>query len=259
MKSMNSHKEALVKCLSELDPIALDEMDQVKLMDRIDTKYWFHSTSLVEVLERVKNDYYILTIEGLKMLPYASTYFDTEGDALYTAHHNGKLNRYKVRRRTYVVSGISYLEVKFKSNKGRTVKRRFKTEQKEMELSQIEKDFILKETPLPAEDLQVSLDNRFQRIMLVNKNFSERCTIDLNLQFKNDLNDVLLDDLVIVEIKSQRGGSLSALALALRDLRLKSAGFSKYCVGRSMTDPGVKQNAFKNKLRRINKIIEGGK
>lgn len=258
MKSITPHKESLMKCLTQLDTITLDEMDQVKLMDRLDTKYWFNSTGLVQVLERVKNDYYILTIDNQLMMPYASTYFDTTRDALYTAHHNGKLNRYKVRRRTYLISGISYLEVKFKSNKGRTVKRRFKTEQQAMELSPIEKEFIAKETPLSVEDLQVSLDNRFQRIMLVNKNFNERCTIDLNLQYSYDEREVMLGDLVIVEIKSERGGGLSPIALALRDLRFKSAGFSKYCVGRTMTDPGVKQNAFKNKLRKINKIIVGG-
>ena len=42
-------------------------------------------------------------------------------------HQNKKLNRYKIRQREYLISDISFFEIKFKSNKGRTIKKRIKT------------------------------------------------------------------------------------------------------------------------------------
>ena len=104
------------------DPIRLDEMNEVKLMNRVDRKYWFHLDRLENLLHSIKNDYFILNIDGQSILPYATSYFDTTQNNMYTSHVNGKLNRYKVRRRTYVSTGISFLEVKFKSNKGKTIK-----------------------------------------------------------------------------------------------------------------------------------------
>ncbi len=61
--------------------------------------------------------------------------------------------------------------------------------------------------------------------------------------------------MVIVEIKSEGNSEISALKLALRDHRLKTAGFSKYCIGRTVTDGELKRNAFKNKIRKIEKVI----
>jgi len=85
--------------------------------------------------------------------------------------------------------------------------------------------------------------------------FKERCTIDIDLKYKNENKDVNLGNLVIVEVKSEGNSNISALELALRDNRLKAAGFSKYCVGRTITDSGLKRNEFKRKIRRIEKVI----
>ena len=106
------------------DPIQLEEMEKVKLMNRTDRKYWFHFDFLPELLQTIKHDYYILNIDGKNQLPYTTTYYDTTKNKMYASHHNGKLNRFKIRRRSYVASRISFLEIKFKSNKGRTIKKR---------------------------------------------------------------------------------------------------------------------------------------
>lgn len=238
-----------------LNPIQLSEMDQVKLMNRTDTKYWFHVSRLQEILQIIKDDYFILKIDEQTKLPYTTTYYDTSGNKMYSAHHNGKLNRYKIRRRSYVTSGISFLEIKFKNNKGRTIKKRISAEFGKTLFSSEEIEFLSQHIPFNCENLQPSLINNFSRLTLVNKNFQERCTIDLNLGFKNADHQVSLDDLVIVEIKSEGSPSYSPLARVLRDLRIKSSGFSKYCVGRTITDPSLKRNAFKSKIRSIEKTI----
>lgn len=239
-----------------LKPIRLNEMDRVKLMNRTDTKYWFHFKHLQQLLQLIKDDYFILKIDGQTKLPYSTTYYDTGENAMYGSHHNGKLNRYKVRRRSYVTSGISFLEVKFKSNKGRTIKKRVSAEFGNVAFTPQENDFLSRHIPFSCADLSPSLINSFSRLTLVNKNFSERCTIDLNLRFKKADKQVLLDNLVIVEIKADGSPSNSPLAQALRDQRIKTSGFSKYCVGRTVTDSSLKRNAFKAKIRSIEKTIQ---
>lgn len=236
-------------------PIKLDEMDRVKLMNRTDTKYWFHASRLPDILRQIELDYYLLEIDGQAKLPYSTTYYDTNANNMYRTHHNGKLNRYKVRRRTYVSSGISFLEVKFKNNKGKTLKTRISTQGGHSELSQEENAFLDQLIPFDCSELTPSLTNNFSRLTLVNKNFQERCTIDVNLGFKKANKEISLNDLVIVEIKSEGRPTNSPLARALRDERIKSSGFSKYCVGRAITDASLKRNAFKGKLRSIEKTI----
>ncbi len=236
--------------------ILLEEMDQVKLMNRTDTKYWFRLSDLQAILDVVKNDYFILSIDGKTLMPYSTTYFDTDKNEMFAKHHNGKLNRYKIRKRSYVNSGISFLEIKFKSNKGRTIKKRIPAESKNGQLSAGEDKFIQSVAPYAADKLQPSLLNQFERITLVNRNFKERCTIDLNLQFKGTDKEIELENLVIVEIKSEGHSNMSSLALALRDHRIKASGFSKYCVGRTVTDHQLKRNAFKKKIRSIEKLIQ---
>lgn len=237
-------------------PIRLEEMDQVKLMNRTDTKYWFNESHLPALLEAVQENYFILNMDNKVALPYSTTYYDTDENRMFGAHHNGKLNRYKVRRRTYVSSGISFLEVKFKSNKGRTIKKRVPGDCKTINFTEQELVFLGGHTPFSGAELQPSLINNFSRITLVNKNFKERCTIDFNLQFKTEDNFVGLNNLVIVEVKSEGSPSASPFARALRDYRIKTSGFSKYCVGRTVTDSSLKRNAFKHKIRRIEKVIQ---
>jgi len=237
------------------DPIQLEQMDQVKLMNRTDRKFWFHFDHLQGLLQSITDNYFVLDIEGQNEMPYTTTYYDTILNKLYTSHHNGKLNRYKIRRRSYIASELSFLEIKFKSNKGRTIKRRIPADFGNHSFSVQECDFVKTNTPYSCEDLKPSLINEFSRLTLVNKNFKERCTIDLNLQYKNCNKSVALENLVVVEIKSEGGAMVSPLAIALREHRVKTSGFSKYCIGRAITDPHIKRNAFKGKVRRIEKII----
>ena len=125
-----------------LRPIHIDQMNNVKLMDRTDTKYCLEFSQLQEILNSIYKDYYALSIDGMNQLKYSTTYFDTYYRQMFVNHHRGKLNRYKIRKRTYLISDTSYLEVKFKSNKGRTVKNRMEIPQKFHFLTSDEQEFI---------------------------------------------------------------------------------------------------------------------
>src|SRR5690606_28168066 len=103
--------------------IHLNEMDQVKLMDRVDTKYAFPLSKMSELLPQLVSEYRIFEINGVRLPTYKSLYYDDEKFTFYADHHKGKPNRYKVRIRNYVESGLFFLEVKHK-NKGRVNKKR---------------------------------------------------------------------------------------------------------------------------------------
>src|SRR6476620_1200607 len=92
--------------MNKFEPITLQEMDGVKLMDRTDTKFTFNINELDAILDEARAHYRILDIEGNRISRYKTLYFDTENFKLYNEHHSGKLNRYKIRHRTYVESNL---------------------------------------------------------------------------------------------------------------------------------------------------------
>ena len=114
------------KIISKFSSVSLDEIDEVKLMNRIDRKYWFHISQLVPFLESTIPYYDILEINGQRLMKYETTYFDTEEDTMFLKHHNQKLNRHKIRQRKYLSTDSSFLEIKYKTNKRRTVKKGLK-------------------------------------------------------------------------------------------------------------------------------------
>lgn len=242
--------------INSFQAISLSQMDEVKLMNRTDRKYWFHRDMLAEILKDVESDYFLLEIEGERNIQYSTIYYDTIDDAMYMNHHRGKGNRYKIRRRNYVSTQSSFLEVKFKSNKGRTVKVRQSSEFREAVFSEADARFVRENTPYECADLRSVLSTRFRRLMLVSRSMDERCTIDSDLLFTTAEGEAAaLGDLVVVEVKSE-GRSSSKIVDAMGRHRLKPSGFSKYCVGRSLIEEGLKINNFKPLHREI--VRKGG-
>ena len=101
--------------------------------------------------------YKVLTISGLRQGRYETRYFDTADYEMYTKHHNGKLNRYKVRFRTYVDSEMNFFEVKFKTNTGRTRKSRVKCELHEFNIEGNPKEDKFVNLVLEVKPAQVTL------------------------------------------------------------------------------------------------------
>lgn len=240
----------------EIETIPLEQATKVRMMNRIDKKYWFHISELPALFKAIKNDYFIQTVAGCKWQQYETKYFDTPDNKMYTLHHNGKLNRYKIRYRDYMNSGDRFLEVKFKTNKGRTIKKRVESTSLLNEFNVEESEFLRKRTIFGDEQLDIALKNKFTRLTLINKKLSERCTIDIDLTFMGKDKTLSLDELVILEHKSEKESKLSPIKVYLRDARLMPSGFSKYCIGRALTDTHIKRNRFKQKIRDIGKMID---
>lgn len=237
-------------------PITLGEMKEVKLMNRIDTKYLVTSDELLSILKGIHEHYYAQEVEGNRLSPYSTVYYDTEDLRMYIIHHDRHLVRDKVRVRTYVDSQLTFCEVKHKTNKGRTKKKRIEVKPGVNVLKDPEAvAFLAERQPYPVDSLMPQLETAFDRFTLVNFEKTERLTIDCNLFFRNFTagTTASMDDLVIMELK-QDGRAHSLLKEVLFDLRIKPYKISKYCIGTAMTRPEVKQNRFKKKIRRINKL-----
>jgi hypothetical protein len=245
----------LENILAEFDPLSLSEMNDVKLMNRIDRKYWFHSSCLEELLEKSVKHYDILEINGKRLMEYHSVYFDTKDNRMYLEHHNKKLNRYKVRRRTYLETGDHFFEIKLKTNKKRTIKKRIATISSETDIFKKEINFLKRETSFDKIELMNSLNNRFFRMTLIHKQKQERCTIDIHPEFWKEGKKLELKNLVIFELKKGRSLKGSPMVSMLREMKIRQSGLSKYCTGRAFLEPELKRNAFKSRLRFIEKNI----
>lgn len=229
-------------------------MDGVKLMDRTDTKYTFNFSELAEVLLSAKSDYRILNIEGHRISKYKTLYYDTNDFDLYNKHHSGKLNRYKIRHRTYVESELGFLEVKFKNNKGRTIKTRIKENEVPLLTDTHAHAFLNKMLPFNPLTLVPKIWIHYNRITLVNKISAERLTIDLNLEFEKDGNSQILHQLVIAEVK-QDSKTPSPFVSIMKRKHIREGSISKYCMAIANSYSEVKKNNFKYKLLNINKLI----
>lgn len=291
----------------------LDRIAAVRLMNRVDTKYLVDERRCMELLELAADQYYVQIIDDCRACRYATLYYDTPQWDMYHLHHNRRLTRQKIRTRTYVETGVTYLEVKNKSNKGRTHKRRMALDRSLFAAAATDTaaaDFLRREARYAPETLSPSLATRFVRVTLVNHAMTERLTIDFDLHFDNvraagggnkdmngrgntdmngrkDMNTIgpgdmdingcgnngmtgmdngfqpaaeashghtaSLGRLVVIELK-QDALAPSPMKQLLAQLRVKPFKLSKYCIGEALTNPLVKHNRFKAKIRAIGKM-----
>ena len=249
----------------QMPTITLDEMSSIKLMNRVDTKYVISEESCMELLRRAVDKYSVQIIDGVRACRYSTMYYDTADLEMYTIHQNRKLARQKIRTRTYVESGISFIEVKDKTNKGRTKKKRIAIDEQYFDCVSSSPEasaFLSERANYAPEAISPALITQFDRITLVNHAHTERLTIDMNLRFvnmrSNPPQEAKVDRMVIVELK-QDGLCYSPMKEILQDMRVKRLSVSKYCVGTVLSNPTVKYNRFKRKVRSIHKTLENQK
>ena len=238
--------------LTDFKSISLNEMDRVLFLTRFDSKYFINTDLLQQILEAVKDDYFVLETAGKRIQSYETIYFDTSNDRFYLEHHNGRSTRMKLRKREYSDSGIVFLEIKKKNNKGQISKKRMEISGLGSDLSPEEIAFVKKNTNLNGDKLEAKFESTFKRITLVSKNFDERCTIDLDLRFNSysaEKSD--LKGLVIAELKQDRQFLRSKMAAILKEHKLQKISFSKYCFGRAINEGDLKSNVFKPGIRQI--------
>ena len=123
--SMTDTYNKLHELVARMHPITLEEMKSVRLMKRTDTKFVTNLAKLEELLELTVGTYSAQHNNGKCIAGYRTVYWDTPvTHEMFRQHHCGHFPRTKVRARTYLDSGHSFLEVKKKDNHGKTRKKR---------------------------------------------------------------------------------------------------------------------------------------
>jgi len=255
MADLNGIGANLNKVLGQFQPITLEEMDSVKLMDRFDTKYYFNVNSIENILNQALKHYRILEISKIRQFHYQTTYFDTPDLLLYREHQNGKLNRFKIRQRRYDATGAEFFEVKFRTNNGRTLKSRIINNSPEY-LNDKTDIFLKKFSPYSIKNLQKAIKNDFTRITLVDCNYSERVTIDYNVNFSNCTGSIEFPFLGVLEEKQGSHNGKSQIVQIMKDLKIRPASISKYCLGVASLFNGVKTNNLKSQIIKINNYLQ---
>lgn len=241
--------------MDRFDPIGLAEMDAVKLQDRMDSKFAFPEGELDAVLFEMSLHYRCLEVDGARGTAYRSLYLDTTDLRSFTDHHNGRTFRNKVRYREYLGSGLCFLEVKRKTGRGRTDKRRMKVDAIPEVPPQEHLRFI-QEASGRMEPLVPVLWNHFTRYTFVHRTLPERLTIDLGLGFSTAKGAASLSGIVVAELKQERVDRGSPFMQMMRRRGHRPSGMSKYCIGALLLKPALKYNAFKPTLLHLRKLAK---
>lgn len=248
----------LTRTLASFEPVSLEEIQDVALLRRFDTKMVLREEQLTQILARLSEAYAVLEIDGRRIHRYQTLYFDTPELQFYHQHHNGQRSRYKVRVRAYEDSGLAFLEVKRKTNQELTVKERLLLPELTPCLSAEGEAFLAAALPIAPAMLIPTLGNEFHRLTLVNQNRMERVTLDIGMSFRLGRAGLVLPGIIVAEIKHSICSLRSEFIGQARLLGLRPVSFSKYCVGMALLAPQLKHNHFKPQLRLLDHMLQEG-
>jgi len=244
--------------LESFDTISLNELDRLTPVKRFDSKFICHKSDLNQILGSLIDSYSILRIDDKLLFNYSNVYYDTPSHEFFNSHVNGKLGRYKLRKRIYKETGDVYIEVKFKDNHGETTKYRFRSLGENRNSLVEHYNEILKILPQTVKKLNPVVNIDYKRITLLKPGEFDKITIDFDLRLSTtDGGTIRLPNLLILEHKSIKQSGSKAIAQVLKNTKYKKMSLSKYCLGLTLTKPGIKYNLYKPKLLTINKICNG--
>lgn len=250
---MNSKIPApeLSEAISSMKAVSLADLDNIRLLNRMDAKFVFHLRQLPALLNALSADYPLLEIQGRRVFRYENVYFDSPEFFLYHMHQRGMAKRFKVRTRTYADTGLRFFEVKTKTAANRTLKTRTLMPDLSLLPKALGEISWGRHSPLK---LSAVMNIGFDRITLAGFHPPERITLDLNLCFKNASRELNFPDLVIAELKQEKSRGVSPFLTQLRKIHLEEIGFSKYAMSVALLEK-VKYNAFKPVVLKLNRLL----
>lgn len=250
---------AIIESAPSFESVSLAALGAAALMDRIDTKFMVPAESVAKLMDGLARHYRMLEIDGRRLFRYTTEYYDGSSLELYHQHHAGRAPRIKVRVRNYHSTGDRYLEVKIKTNKGRTRKVRVLLSgggHDPLDALAGEGYFGLA-SPLSRLTLRPSVVVDYTRLTLVGNDAPERLTLDLMLTFSREGRVRSFPGVVIAEVKQARRAP-SAFHEEMRHLGVREGALSKYCLGVASLDAEAKKNRFKVILRRLEELGHRG-
>ena len=263
--------------LSNFKSITLTELNATaSYLKRIDRKFLLTIGQFNEIINNLKNDFYILEIWWKKVFSYDNIYMDSEDYFFYKQHQDKENPRTKVRTRLYVDSNLAFFEYKQKNN-WITSKYRYNFPNNEhWKMTNWKKRFFewvwqsmypnWKNTP----EISPSIRTKYKRITLVSKTWSERLTIDFDIKIfnlrdkENKVNskekeytigwrEIDLKNLVVMESKSLNKNCKSTKIMKNYWLK-QTSSCSKYSLWIIYSWLAEKYDTFKETMKEIEKI-----
>lgn len=238
------------------DPVTLDELvAEASLLTRVDRKYVVPSEGLERVIAALDPGTRVLEINGARDFAYESVYFDTPDLLSFRMAAQPRRRRFKLRTRSYLDTGTSYLEIKTRGARGTTVKDRDEYDPQHRDrLTDEARDDVADAFATiglaaeRADELDATLLTRYRRTTLLAPDGSGRATVDRSLEWTEpDGHGFTLPGTAIVESKS--GSSPSDVDRALWRAGHRPATVSKYATGLAALRPGLPRNRWARLLR----------
>jgi len=242
--------------LDRFDAVTLDALvAEASLLTRVDRKYVVPRGDLERVLATLDPGTRVLEIEGARDFAYESVYFDTPDLLSFHMAAQPRRRRFKLRTRSYLDTGASYLEIKTRGARGTTVKDRGAYDLHDRDrLTDDARDDVADAFATigvaadRADELTATLLTRYRRATLLAADGAGRATIDTALEWlEPDGHGFALPATAIVETKS--GARPSDVDRVLWRAGHRPATVSKYATGLAALRPPLPRNRWARLLR----------
>jgi hypothetical protein len=230
---------------------------KAEMLTRLDNKYVVPMEVLDGLAPTLGRHFDILEIDGKRSFGYQTQYFDTPQMCSFRHHVQGRRRRSKVRTRHYLDADICFVEVKLKSLRKVTVKKRLAHDPAALDtlnedaLQFVDNAHLAGYGRGALAPYAPVMQMQYARMTLVARAGGERLTIDRGLRFWNDTAaEDISPDMVVLETKSAFGRGIA-------DTILRGAGHhpigscSKYCVGLAALGMVPRFNKFLPAFRRL--------
>ncbi|TDC74359.1 polyphosphate polymerase domain-containing protein [Actinomadura sp. 7K507] len=246
---------ALAGLTEALPPMGLPQvLERAELQTRVDRKYLVPAAVCEAILPRLGGEYAALEIGGRRRFRYSSTYFDTPDLLTFRQHRQGRRHRFKIRTRAYLDSGECAFELKLAGVRNVTDKRRMPYEVTRREELDGAARAFLEEVLLDAyrvnapDTVVPSATTGYLRSTLVQLSGPGRVTLDAGLTCTRDGAGKAADPgMVLIESKSERADA--PVDRILRELGVRPAKMSKYCVAVAVLYPEMHANPWHAAMR----------
>jgi hypothetical protein len=249
-------ERAVADAAALVSPIGLEElMALAELQTRVDRKYFVPAAVFHRMIAELAPGMRVLEIDGRRTFGYESIYFDTPDLDGYRAHIQRRRQRFKARTRTYTDSGQCMFEVKLKGARGETVKQRVPHPIEESgdltgeALAHLRTALFEAYRWTQPPRLRPTLATTYRRTTFVSRSGDVRLTCDVGLSCL-DVHREVRDTGTHVLVESKSAGPGNAPDRILRDLGVRPAAVSKYCVGIAALHPELPSNPWHRTLRR---------
>jgi len=224
-----------------LEPISLDELiERAELLTRVDRKYVVPAAGAGRLVNALAGAARILEVDGCREFAYRSTYFDTPQRDSFLSAGRSQRRRWKVRTRTYLDSGSSWLEVKTRQARDQTAKRRIEHPDAHQVdgLTPAGEAFVADSLGTRvAASVEPVLDTLYRRTTLFLPASSSRTTIDVDLRWTSLLDGTELERPAVAVIETKTGSTPSAVDRLMWSYGHRPVRISKFGVGMAALDP----------------------